>query len=59
MPERILIVGVWSKLPVQLRVLRQLVAIQSHAEPRSVRHPNRAVLVRKLAPLDDVVHDAV
>src|SRR5256886_12256206 len=43
----------------RLVVLRQAVAVELHAEPRSVRHGDRAVAVLQLAALDHVVEEVV
>ena len=48
-PARVLIVGIGPKLAIELLVLRELVAIEPHAESGPVGHANRAVLVLQLA----------
>src|SRR5262249_45457184 len=54
-PQRILVVRIRTKPPVQLRILSQFVPIQTNAETRPSRHVDRAVHISERASLDDVI----
>src|SRR3954471_16669479 len=56
---RILIVPVVAQFAIEIRIFRQLVSVEPHAESWTVRHSNRASVVLQLSPLDDVVHQMV
>src|SRR3954471_20768551 len=56
---RILIVPVVAQFAVEIRIFRQFVSVEPHTKPGTVRHANRAGLVLKLSPLDDVVDKMV
>src|SRR4030095_13704995 len=53
----ILIVGIAAKLPIKVRVLSKLVAVELYAEARPVRHLDRAVFILHQSTLDNVVRE--
>src|SRR5215472_13517353 len=58
-PSRVLIVRISAQALIELMVLGKLVAVESHAQTRAIRHANRPAFVLHEAAFDDVVREVM